>query len=88
MPKTEIVIYTKKGCPYCDNAKLLLSRKKANYREIDITDNQDLLKEMIEKSNGRKTVPQIFISGESIGGFDDLDALDGSGQLDSLLQEQ
>lgn len=81
----EVIIYTKDYCPYCIKAKTLLSRKKAAFSEIDITHDERLQKEMIEKSGGRRTVPQIFINGQAVGGCDDLYALDSAGKLDSLL---
>jgi glutaredoxin 3 len=81
----DIIIYTKDYCPYCTKAKALLTRKKQNFREIDITHDEALQKEMIEKSGGRKTVPQIFIGSTHVGGCDDLYALDAAGKLDSLL---
>lgn len=81
----EIVIYTKDYCPYCVKAKGLLTRKGKSFKEIDVTNNEALVNEMIEKSGGRKTVPQIFIGGKSIGGCDDLYALDKDGKLDTML---
>lgn len=84
----EIIIYTKDYCPYCVKAKNLLSRKTvANITEIDITDDEKLQQEMITKSGGRRTVPQIFIGDYHVGGFDDLSALENSGKLSSLLTE-
>ena len=81
----DIVIYTKDYCPYCTKAKGLLTRKKQTFREIDITNDEKLQQEMIEKSGGRRTVPQIFINGKSVGGADDLYALEAAGKLDALL---
>lgn len=74
MSKTAI-IYTKSYCPYCVKAKMLLSKHNINIIEIDVTDDSNLQNEMIEKSGGRKTVPQIFINSEHIGGCDDLEEL-------------
>ncbi len=82
---SEIIIYTKAVCPYCEWAKKLLDNKKASYREIRIDNNESLQAEVIRLS-GRRTVPQIFINGEAIGGFDDLSALDKAGKLDILLK--
>lgn len=82
---TSVTIYTKDYCPYCVKAKTLLARKKVAFTEIDITHDEALQKQMIEKSGGKKTVPQIFIGGQSIGGCDDLYALDKAGKLDELL---
>lgn len=79
-----VVIYTKEYCSYCTNAKNLLDRKKINYKEIRIDLYPEYKDEMIAKSN-RRTVPQIFINGQSIGGYDDLVELERAGNLDSLL---
>jgi glutaredoxin 3 len=83
MPKIEI--YTKFLCPYCSRAKALLSSKNAMFEEIDISTDRVLRSQMIERANGRTTVPQIFINGDHIGGSDDLAALDQKGGLDPLL---
>jgi glutaredoxin 3 len=80
---TDITIYTT-YCPYCTRAKDLLKRKGQGYTELNAED--DILREeMIQKSGGRRTVPQIFINGKHIGGSDDLYALDKAGKLDGLL---
>jgi glutaredoxin 3 len=81
-----ITIYTKSWCPYCAAAKRLLDEKGAAFTEIDIEKQPDLRAEMIQKANGRTTVPQIFIGDRHVGGCDDLYALDDNGQLQSLLQ--
>ena len=81
----DVVVYSKDYCPYCVKAKALLKRKNIAFSEIDITHDENLQKEMVEKSGGRKTVPQIFINGESIGGYDNLAALDKAGKLDGML---
>lgn len=81
----DIEIYTTPVCPYCVRAKQLLSQKGAAYKEIDVTRDDALREEVIAKSGGRRTVPQIFINGQHIGGFDDLSALDRAGKLDPLL---
>jgi glutaredoxin 3 len=78
-------IYTIRYCPYCQDAKELLSRKGVVFHEIDASGNRDIRKEMIERANGRSTFPQIFIGATHVGGCDDLYALDGAGKLDSLL---
>lgn len=80
-----IEVYTKIMCPYCSRAKALLDRKGAAFAEIDITMDRDLRAQMIQRANGRMTVPQIFIDGKHIGGSDDLAALDARGGLDPLL---
>ena len=81
-----IVVYTKATCPYCVRAKALLAKKGAAFQEIEITDKPALRTEMIEKAEGRTTVPQIFINGRHIGGCDDLHALEDQGKLDALLR--
>ncbi len=83
---SEIIIYSKEVCPYCVRAKALLSRKGAEFTEIKITDDQTR-EEMIKKSGGRMTVPQIFIGDFHVGGCDDLYALDAEGKLDQLLKK-
>ena len=81
----EVLIYTKDYCPYCIKAKNLLKRKGVAFKEIDLTHDEKLQLEIVEKSGGRKTVPQIFIGGQPIGGSDDLHALEQAGKLDGLL---
>ena len=83
---SQVVIYTSNTCPYCITAKQLLTRKNQPFTEINIEQNSALADEMIQKSN-RRTVPQIFINDQHIGGCDDLLALDRSGQLDKLLNQ-
>jgi glutaredoxin 3 len=82
----DIVIYTKGYCPYCHDAKALLAQKGAPFTEIGIDGQPALRQEMIAKSGGRSTVPQVFIAGRHIGGCDDLYALDARGGLDPLLK--
>ena len=84
MPK--IVIYTTTVCPYCVNAKQLLSQKGLKYTEIVI--DTDAKRDEMIKLSGRRTVPQIFINDKPIGGFDDLAKLNSSGQLDDLLKNE
>jgi glutaredoxin 3 len=81
----DVTIYTTIVCPYCVQAKRLLTHKGIPYREIDVTTNSALRLEMIQAS-GRRTVPQIFIGDQSIGGFDELYELEQSGELDHLLK--
>lgn len=81
----EVLLYTKDYCPYCVKAKNLLLRKKVPFTEIDITRDEARQQEMIEKSGGRRSVPQIIINNQAIGGCDDLYALEASGKLDPLL---
>jgi glutaredoxin 3 len=83
--KANVEIYTWQTCPYCIRAKMLLSWKGVNYTEYKIDGNQEARAKMAERANGRRSVPQIFINGEHIGGCDDLYRLDGSGSLNPLL---
>lgn len=80
----EVEIYFSQFCPYCRWARGLLDSKNTEYTVHDVTMDTRLRKEMQARSK-RHTVPQIFINGESIGGFDELSALDRAGKLDSLL---
>ena len=82
----KVEIYTTTYCPFCDRAKALLKRKGVSYDEIDVTDDIDLRIAMMERARGRKTVPEIFIDGELVGGFDELKELDDAGKLDSMLE--
>jgi glutaredoxin 3 len=82
----EIIIYTKRACPYCAAAKALLTRKGAAFSEIDITYDSTGQDAMQKRAHGRHTVPQIFIGARHIGGSDDLHALDAQGGLDPLLK--
>ena len=82
----KVEIYTKWTCPYCLRAKRLLDGKGVSYEEYDITMGGPQRAEMIQRANGRITVPQIFIDGKHIGGSDDLAALDARGGLDPLLR--
>jgi glutaredoxin 3 len=80
-----VEIYTKFGCPYCARAKALLAQKGIQYEETDINSAPGKRDEMMERSNGRHTVPQIFIDGRHVGGSDDLAELERGGRLDRML---
>lgn len=80
-----VEIYTKAFCPYCSRAMRLLADKGVIPEETDITMGGPKRGEMIERSGGRTTVPQIFIDGVHVGGSDDLAALERQGKLDELL---
>ena len=80
----EIRIYSTSYCPYCDRAKELLGRKGIEYQEIDLTSSPDEFTKLKERT-GMRTVPQIFIGDELIGGFQELNELDHSGELDRKL---
>ena len=77
-------MYRTPFCPYCTRAEALLARKGASVREVDVSDEPETRRWLIEATKQR-TVPQIFINGVSVGGFDDIAALDRRGQLDDLL---
>lgn len=81
-----VEIYSKGWCPYCRMAKRLLEEKGQAFVEFDVELEPDKYDEMLDRSQGRYTVPEIFIDGDLIGGFDDLRALDASGQLDEILK--
>jgi len=80
-----ILVYSTPFCGYCAAAKRLLIAKGAEYTEIDVMMDPERRQEMLAKSGGLRTVPQIFIDGRHIGGFDELNALDRAGGLDPLL---
>ncbi|SDR11314.1 glutaredoxin 3 [Natronobacterium texcoconense] len=82
-PRVEI--YTKEDCPYCDKAKDLFDSKGIEYEEYNVTGDEELFEEMVERANGRKTAPEVFIDDELIGGWDDTSALDETGELDEKL---
>lgn len=82
-----VEIYTKAFCPYCTRAKRLLASKGVEPDEYDITMGGPRRAEMIDRSNGRMTVPQVFIDGRHIGGSDDLAALESRGELQPLLDQ-
>jgi glutaredoxin 3 len=78
-----VEIYTTPSCPYCVQAKRLLTARGVPYQEIDIAEDDELREEVIRRS-GRRTVPQIFIDGDSVGGYEELAALDARGDLARL----
>jgi glutaredoxin 3 len=82
---TKVEIYTKFLCPYCTRAKALLTKKGVAFEEHDISMGGPLRTEMLARSGGRMTVPQVFINDHHIGGSDELAALDRAGKLDPLL---
>ena len=81
----KVVIYTGPMCNYCSAAKHLLNKKKIVYKELDIATDVSKMKEMQEKTNGARTIPQIFIGEMHIGGYNELKALEHDGKLDNLL---
>lgn len=82
----KIEIYSSTTCPFCHQAKELLRSKGVSFTEFFIDADSKLADESIRRSNGRRTVPQIFIENKHIGGYDDLAALDRQGKLDTMLQ--
>ena len=82
----KIIIYTGPMCAFCDAAKRLLKRNNANFEEIDIGTNLEIREEMIKKSNGRRTVPQIFVGDKHIGGYEELRALEKNSELNKVLE--
>lgn len=80
-----IVMYSTSVCPYCDRARNLLARKGVSVQEIKIDEDPAQRDAMLQRSGGRRTVPQIFVGERHVGGFDDLAALDRAGELDNLL---
>jgi glutaredoxin 3 len=83
MPPVEI--FTTRWCPYCHSAKALLTRKGIPFTEIDVSGDWTKRQAMIDRANGRTTVPQIFIGKTHVGGSDELHALERAGRLDPLL---
>lgn len=79
-----VVIYTTDYCPYCVRAKRLLEAKRAPFEEVSCEGRDDLRRWLVSAS-GQRTVPQVFINGEAVGGFSDLADLEKAGQLDGLL---
>ena len=83
----KITIYTGPFCNYCDAAKRLLARNNLEFKEIDISSGPGLMEEMINKSNGKRTIPQIFFDEHHVGGYQELRALEKNGELKSSLEK-
>jgi glutaredoxin 3 len=81
----QVEMYTTMWCPYCARARALFERKGVAFDEIDLDAEPNRRDEMMRRASGRRTVPQIFIDGEHIGGCDDMMALDRAGRLDPKL---
>lgn len=77
--RSKVKIYTADYCPYCSAAKRLLTSKGVSFEEIDVTDDDAMREKLIEMTGGRTTVPQVFVDGKSIGGYDDLSAFYSAG---------
>jgi glutaredoxin 3 len=84
-PVAKVEIYTKFLCPYCARAMALLEKKRVTVEEYDVTMGGPKKVEMVERSGGLMTMPQVFIDGHHVGGSDDLAALEAAGKLDALL---
>ncbi len=82
---SKIDIYSSMFCPFCHRAKALLTAKGAEFNEIDVDMDPNARMEMMCRANGGRTVPQIFIDDQHIGGSDDLAALERTGELDAML---
>ncbi len=86
----DVVIYTLDYCPYCKKAEMLLNKIGVDYKKIDVTQNEDEHRKKLGEYydiQGRVTLPQIVIGGKRIGGFDVLEKLHNSGQLDTMLED-
>jgi len=84
-PVAKVEVHTTAFCPFCTRAKSLLNSKGVPFVEIDVTEDAELRQKMVELSGGRRTVPEIFIDGKIVGGYDELKALDDAGALDPML---
>jgi len=84
----KVEIYSSPFCGFCFRAKSLLNKKGATFEEIDVMMDPSRKPEMVQRSNGGRTVPQIFIDDRHIGGCDDLFAVDAKGELDALLSAE
>lgn len=80
-----VEIYTSPTCGYCHAAKRLLTAKGVSFSEVNVAADPDKRAEMMQRSNGGRTVPQIFIGSTHVGGYDDMAALEHAGKLDALL---
>ena len=83
----KVEIYTTSYCPFCTRAKALLRSKGVAFEEIDVGGDPELREKMIGLAGGRRTVPEIFINGQIIGGYDELRALEYKGELDAILTQ-
>ena len=81
-----ITIYTGPSCNFCDAAKRLLERNKLKFSEIDVSSGENIRDEMIKKSNGQRTIPQIFFGDHHVGGYTELRALEKENKLKKLLE--
>jgi glutaredoxin 3 len=86
-PVPNVVVYTTRVCPYCIQAKALLKKKGVAFSEIDVSNDPEK-RTWLVSATGQRTVPQIFINNQPIGGFDDMAALNRNGELDRMLAAQ
>jgi glutaredoxin 3 len=80
-----VTLYSTRTCPFCIQAKKLLGERSIPFEEVDVTDDDEARAKLVEKADGRRTVPQIFIGDLGIGGYSDLAQLDREGKLQALL---
>ncbi len=83
----EVIMYSTNTCPFCDRAEKLLNKKGVEVTRYKIDEDHSKLKEMLQRTNGARTVPQIFIGDKYVGGFDELSELDIMDELDELLAD-
>ena len=81
-----VIVYMGPMCAFCDAAKRLLTKKNIPYKEINVALEEDKMDEMLSKSNGKRTIPQIFFDDLHIGGYEELRALEKKGELDNLVK--
>ena len=81
-----VTVYMGPMCAFCDAAKRLLNKKNIPYKEINIAIEEDKMDEMLKKSNGKKTIPQIFFDNHHVGGYEELRALEKENELENLLK--
>jgi glutaredoxin 3 len=83
-----IKIYTTQYCGYCARAKELLRTKGLSFQEIDVTENDEMRTKLVQMTGGRRTVPQVFIGSDAIGGYADLARMDNEGKLEAILKDE
>jgi len=83
----KVELYTTSACPFCVRAKALLRNKGVQFEEIDVTDDDELREKMTGLAGGRRTVPEVFINGQLVGGYEELRDFDKSGDLDRMLTQ-
>ncbi len=81
-----VLIYLTQWCPFCQRAKALLTKRKVNFTEVDVDDRPEL-RSWLVSSSGQRTVPQVFINGQPVGGYTELEKIDRQGKLDALLAQ-